>query len=130
MTHNQANDELRELVGTIRGASPYDHLPSEYASQSAVPSDLYNEAQETMFAKLTALIHSYANKARIEAQENAVAWCVGVLDEFHNMPHEYSAERDKFYKGAKNGIRDRYRSETGVDPAPNYPIRAELEKSK
>lgn len=76
--------------------------------------------------------YSEAHTARLllEAQTNAVAWTVGVIDEFHMMPHEDSAGRDKFYKGVKNGLRDRYRSETGIDPAPHYPVKAQLANSK
>lgn len=33
---------------------------------------------------------------------------------------------DKGYKGIKNRLRDCYKAETGIDPAPNYPINAKL----
>jgi len=76
------------------------------------------------------LLKSRDQQIALAAQENAVAWVIMVIDEFHSMPHEYSNQRDKFYKGVKNGLRDRYRSETGIDPAPSYPIKATLKSQE
>jgi len=66
-----------------------------------------------------------------EAQQNAVAWSIMVLDDLHTDcvdKYAMSAEFDKFYKGAKNTIRDRYKNETGVDPTPGYPISVQLKE--
>jgi len=68
-----------------------------------------------------------------EAQQNAVAWSMMVLDDLHTDcvdKYAMSAEFDKFYKGAKNTIRDRYKNETGVDPTPGYPILVQLKGNK
>ena len=64
-----------------------------------------------------------------DAQQNAVAWSIMVLDDLHTDgvdKYAMSADYDKFYKSAKNTIRDRYKNETGVDPAPYYPILSQL----
>lgn len=60
-----------------------------------------------------------------DIQTNAVAWVIGVIDQLHTG-NPYSHEGDKLYKGIKNTIRDRYKQIIGVDPAPSYPIKAEL----
>ena len=66
-----------------------------------------------------------------DAQQNAVAWSIMVLDDLHTDgvdKYAMSADYDKFYKSAKNTIRDRYKNETGVDPAPDYPILSQLKE--
>lgn len=56
-------------------------------------------------------------------EQNAVAWCVGVVDQLH---FGEPADIDATYKGIKNTIRGRYEEAKGVDPAPNYPVKAKL----
>lgn len=93
------------------------------------PNTVYECPLQTIFVPskgASSALLAWRDKAIAEAQTNAVAWCVGVLDDFHFMPHEHDIDRDKFYKGVKNGLRDRYQSETGIDPAPNYPVKATL----
>lgn len=63
-------------------------------------------------------------------QTNAVAWVIGILDELHigtmGSFALTSDTTDRLLKGLKNTIRDRYKAQTGVDPAPDYPIHADL----
>lgn len=62
------------------------------------------------------------------AQTNAVAWTVGVIDDMHINGSNLTGTPsfDSLFKGIKNTIRDRYRFEVGIDPAPSYPVKAEL----
>lgn len=69
------------------------------------------------------------DRAVAEAETNAVAWTVSVLDDLHNLG-SYSVEEDRLYKGAKNTIRIRFEEETGIDPAPHYPVTAKLQQLK
>jgi hypothetical protein len=66
-----------------------------------------------------------------EAQTNAVAWTIMTIDDLH-INHtdtmQMSNMADQTYKGIKNTIRDRYKNEVGIDPAPNYPINVTLSK--
>lgn len=64
----------------------------------------------------------------IEAQTNAVAWAIGQIDEMH-MREGAGDEADRLFKGIKNNLRGSYESEVGVDPAPDYPVRAKLAKT-
>lgn len=61
----------------------------------------------------------------IRSQTNAVAWTVGILDDLHINAEGH--DPDRAFKGAKNTIRDRYKAEVGVDPAPGYPVKAKLQ---
>lgn len=64
----------------------------------------------------------------VAAQTNAVAWAVGVIDDLHINDYDIDsrADADYVYKGVKNTLRDRYKAEIGIDPAPSYPINAQL----
>jgi hypothetical protein len=64
------------------------------------------------------------SKSAVEAQRNAIAWTVGVIDEAHMNSSGGAA--DRIYKGIKNTIRDKYQKRMGVDPAPDYPVDTEL----
>jgi len=76
---------------------------------------------------IQALITLHTQKREVEAQTNAVAWTIGVLDDMHSHVGEDGLYREyDLYKGIKNTIRDRYKDMTGVDPAPSYPIHAQL----
>lgn len=118
----------------LTGTPMPDQITREALRQGIASSIAIDEASGADFSStldgIMSLIDQYTAEHERLAQENAVAWAVGVIDDFHGMPHEYSSERDKFYKGVKNGLRDRYRSENGVDPAPNYPITANLTNTK
>lgn len=63
-------------------------------------------------------------KLILEAQTNAVAWSIGVIDSLHIIQGDSSS--DPHYKGIKNTLRDKYKAKTGVDPAPSYPVKATL----
>lgn len=69
------------------------------------------------------------DRAVAEAETNAVAWTVSVLNDLHNLG-SYSVKEDRLYKGAKNAIRIRFEKETGIDPAPHYPVTAKLQQLK
>lgn len=63
----------------------------------------------------------------LKAQQNGVAWVISLIDKIHiNAPPGL----DKEYKGLKNTIRDAYELHTGVDPAPSYPVKAQLQTTK
>ena len=98
---SQSSDELRILL--------YSWTDSD---------DVVRELEE--------LLIPYTAKREVAAQTNAVAWAVGVLDDMHFKTKGLMA--DSWYKGAKNTLRSRYETEVGIDPAPNYPIKAALQK--
>lgn len=54
-------------------------------------------------------------------------WCIKTIDKYH-MLEVNDNQSDRQYKGIKNNIR--YEYEMGVDPAPRYPVLAELTKSE
>lgn len=125
MSNSHNSSELDEILAVLYNAAWVEGSNWEQNNPEGSPIPSQKEITKTANAKakLLALIAKHTQ----EAEQNAVAWCVMVLDEFHGMPHVgQSAQRDKFYKGVKNGLRDRFRSETGIDPAPTYPIRATL----
>lgn len=62
-----------------------------------------------------------------EAETNAVAWAVKVIDELHFNEVDTLQHPDELYKKVKNIIRGKYEKETGIDPAQDYPIQAELQ---
>jgi hypothetical protein len=62
-----------------------------------------------------------------KAKETTAAWAIGVIDELHLTA---PPEADRTYKGIKNTLRDRFKAITGVDPAPNYPVKATLHPTK
>ena len=64
-----------------------------------------------------------------EAEKNGVAWTIIAIDDLHINhvdTYQMSSEIDQIYKGIKNTIRDRFKNETGIDPAPDYPINVTL----
>ena len=79
----------------------------------------YKEAK----AEILQLIRDEA----LKTQFNSVAWVIGVIDELHmESSNDGSYKEDSTYKGIKNNIRDKFKQKTGFDPAPDYPINAEL----
>lgn len=72
----------------------------------------FSEAKSQLLSMLT------------DAEQNAVAWTIMVIDEIHM--NDVGTGIDRAYKGVKNKLRDRYKSITGIDPAPHYPIKAQL----
>ena len=111
----QANtlDEIRQKI--IKASFSPDYWGEDYS--------VLSKDQQEFVDKIQALI--------TDAQQNAVAWSIMVLDDLHTDgvdKYAMSADYDKFYKSAKNTIRDRYKNETGVDPAPDYPILSQLKE--
>lgn len=66
----------------------------------------------------------------IEAETRGVAWSIKEIDYWHGATGKDSDSSDKFYKGIKNKIRDSYKNEVGIDPAPNYPVNVRLHDTK
>lgn len=62
-----------------------------------------------------------------ETQTNSVAWVINIIDEMHELAR---INDESVFKGIKNTLRDRYKTETGIDPAPTYPIKAHLTHPK
>lgn len=92
-----------------------------------------NPSKRVMADQIMQLIDSYCNKQVEESQQNAVAWTIGVIDDLHTNTTDTMqmlGTQDRLFKGMKNTIRDRYKLMTGVDPAPNYPITAELQNNQ
>lgn len=83
--------------------------------------DKYIAHQQKLIEGFTALL--------AETDTNAVAWTIGVIDDLHINDYRPDTS-DKTYKGIKNTLRDRYKTETGIDPAPSYPIKAHLTHPK
>lgn len=61
-----------------------------------------------------------------EAERRGTAYAIKIVDELHFASH---SDDDSIFKGIKNTIRDRYEMDTGIDPAPNYPIRVKLHRA-
>lgn len=62
-----------------------------------------------------------------QAQTNGVAWAISIIDELH-IGTPGSQTTDRLMKGIKNDLRNRYEEATGIDPAPDYPVKVELRK--
>ncbi len=74
-----------------------------------------------------AALQKHIDERVVEAETNAIAWVIGVIDDLHIIEnHSLVGDTDKLYKGTKNTIRDRYKKMTGIDPAPSYPIKSNL----
>lgn len=65
--HN--DDELKAFVIKIRSASPYEYLPAEYQSESAVPAEMYDAALAEMLKDLAGLILEREKLARLSELE-------------------------------------------------------------
>ena len=48
-----------------------------------------------------------------------------IADDLH-IGDATSDTTDRLFKGLKNTIRDRFKEQTGTDPAPSYPVKATL----
>ena len=82
---------------------------------------------------LLALFERQLVEERLESQLNGVAWAVGVIDDMHfglSNTDGNDVDLDRTFKGIKNTLRDRYKDITGIDPAPSYPIHAQLKANK
>lgn len=62
-----------------------------------------------------------------KAQTNGVAWSIKLIDQLHIGTRD-SNTTDRLFKGLKNSIRDSYKAEIGIDPAPSYPVNVKLIK--
>lgn len=134
--------------GSTRGSEDYDGVQRCVVCRDTVPDQpqaLTDEELRKQFDDIMedlAFGHNfdYAAKAiwdlfglqrqawEREAEKRGVAWSVSVIDEMHF--DDNSTAGDRTYKGIKNTIRDRYKSVTGIDPAPEYPVKAKLTSAK
>jgi hypothetical protein len=73
-------------------------------------------------------VQARTNRAVAEAQTSAVAWTIGQIGNLHylHIGQENSTTTDRLFKGIKNHIRDQYREQTGIDPAPEFPVNVQL----
>jgi hypothetical protein len=81
---------------------------------------------EAVLPKRKEAVKALIATAHRKGEQNGVAWAIGVIDDLHfkaDIGHDYE------YKGIKNTIRDRFKATTGIDPAPSYPVKAELKSS-
>jgi hypothetical protein len=65
---------------------------------------------------------------REASEQRGVTWAIGIIDRQHNIEGR-TTEADRLFKGVKNNLRDCYKHETGVDPAPTYPVKVRLTTS-
>ena len=68
-------------------------------------------------------IEAYTQQQVREAERRGTAFAVMVIDDLHMSDARMDSDTDKHYKGIKNTIRDKFKLKTGVDPAPNYPVK-------
>lgn len=94
---------------------------TQYAAREAAKAreEAYERGQ-------TDAIKKYVNLNRKEGERNGVTWTIGVIDDLHLKAPMMGGDLDREYKGIKNTIRDRYKAAMGVDPAPHYPVNAQL----
>ena len=118
------DDELKNILTELVDK----HFPKHECQERGQAMVLAAEALRAFAA--------HTEAACREAETNAVAWCIGKIDTLHNaaiLQEDYDKapiEYDREYKGLKNIIRDTYKTETGVDPAPSYPVDAHLTSEK
>lgn len=102
-------------------------------SEDAVLSFINQLSQWNLKTTGADILRAYLQGEVERAEQRGVAWAVGVLDKLHIEAPGHSnqhADIDKFYKGAKNTLRDRFKAETGIDPAPSYPVKVQLAHPK
>jgi hypothetical protein len=92
---------------------------------------LESQYGKNVISESVAKLQAERDRAIAEAQTNAVAWAIGVIDEMHigeiaDGQLGKGTVGDKGYKAIKNTIRDLYKTKAGLDPAPSYPIKAKL----
>lgn len=58
---------------------------------------------------------AWRDRAVREAEANAVAWSIGVVDDIHQMNGQvdFDGRLDKVFKGIKNQLRDRFKLKGG-----------------
>lgn len=79
--------------------------------------------------ELFALFEAEIQERVKEAEKRGVAWAIKEIDDMHfNTPDKETFIGDSLFKGIKNSLRDRCKLQAGYDPAPSYPIHAELTK--
>jgi len=88
---------------------------------------LYIESPSIGLVEFRKRIEALITQQVTAAQTNGVAWTIKVIDELHFG--KLGEHNDAIFKGMKNTIRDRYKYEAGVDPAPSYPISATLQST-
>lgn len=115
------NDEVAEWMRSLG----FEWLPKKNYFPKSFKGYWVKEVEGEPEWSLTAQQAAFFYAAVAEAQQNAVAWAIGVIDRQH-MLKGHSNEADRLFKGIKNNIRTEYEAETGTDPAPNYPITAAL----
>lgn len=118
-------DAVDEILTKLENAVAYDVQKRIMQHTSGVSP---KQSHARAHAAITALL--------VAEQQNAVAWTIKIIDDQHTHPYATPSmdldasmdldERDRTFKGIKNGIRAQYKLETGVDPAPSYPIKATL----
>jgi len=72
---------------------------------------------------LIELIQLIKKDAVINAQTRGTAFALSVLDSL--CADNYLNPNDKVLRTAKKTIRERFKAETGIDPAPVFPIPVE-----
>lgn len=88
----------------------------------------FGEELSDITCKIMSNIDCWAVQEVRQAETNAVAWTIGVIDDIHSLNGRIDSDGrlDATFKGIKNTIRDRYKDHIGVDPAPTYPVKARL----
>lgn len=88
---------------------------------------LVNRFAVLVWKELLPLITQYGNQREVAGEKNGVAWAIKEIDDMHFNTMNQPVATDGLFKGIKNSLRDRCKLQAGYDPAPNYPIAAELQ---
>lgn len=127
MTDNQHPTKREQVVAAISAMhAPY--IDAHVRALNNLPrTTAHPYVEEAEVCKIpTKFVNDLADWHLTEvekAETNAIAWVIGLIDRIHlNAPPDL----DKEYKGLKNTIRDAFEMQTGVDPAPHYPVKAQL----
>jgi hypothetical protein len=110
----------------IKISSIVERLAKKVDSLNYQNISFNKNARQKAKDEISELLESTSAEAYRQGQENGVAWAIKIIDDLH-IGNEYSDTTDRLFKGLKNTIRDRYKAEAGVDPAPNYPVRVILQ---
>lgn len=130
-TPSETDGELRKkIIATLKQYAPHETAQTRlHGGIVDWQMTLTKDGLDSLAGAISGLFRQELAGRERETQTNAVAWTIGVIDDIHMNDHR-QIQSDSIYKGIKNTIRDRYKSEIGVDPAPTYPIKAQLSHRK
>jgi hypothetical protein len=122
-TPNKEDEELRIAISRAF-IKPWFKQFASGVGQTTV------EVKKEQIDVIMQIIKSRDQRIALEAQTNAIAWAVGIIDKMHFSSTGDDDDNDPTFKGIKSALRGQYEEATGIDPAPNYPISATLKQSQ